>query len=40
MKARIKLDENLGLRGAKILEAAGHDVVTVVDQELTASTDF
>lgn len=36
---KIKLDENLGLRGRDVLAAAGHDVATVVDQDLARSDD-
>jgi hypothetical protein len=31
---KLKLDENLGLRGRDLLTAAGHDVCTVPQQEL------
>lgn len=36
---RIKLDENLGTRGAHLFRASGHDVVTVADQGLCAAAD-
>ena len=36
---KLKLDENLGLRGREICAAAGHDVSTVVEQNLTSSPD-
>jgi hypothetical protein len=35
----IKLDENLGRRGAAQLRAAGHDTTTVFDQGLTSASD-
>ncbi len=36
---KIKLDENLGTRGADFLRSAGHDVMTVLDQQLQGCTD-
>lgn len=36
---KLKLDENLGLRGKAILADAGHDVCTVVEQLLTGFED-
>ena len=36
---KLKLDENLGLRGKHVLDAAGHDACTVAAQQLTAADD-
>ena len=36
---KLKLDENLGLRGKSILASAGHDVCTVFEQSLTCYED-
>jgi predicted nuclease of predicted toxin-antitoxin system len=36
---RLKLDENLGHRGAELLNAAGFDVATVYEQGLASATD-
>lgn len=36
---KFKLDENIGRRGLDLLQAAGHDVVTVRDQGLGGATD-
>ncbi len=36
---KLKLDENIGRRGLELLNAAGHDVMTVRDQQLQGSRD-
>lgn len=36
---QLKLDENLGKRGQELLSAAGHDVTTVVEQQLAGAGD-
>jgi predicted nuclease of predicted toxin-antitoxin system len=36
---KVKLDENLGTRGAQSLRQAGHDVATVYEQSLAGSKD-
>ena len=36
---KVELDENLGTRGAQILEAGGCDVLTVVVESLCSSSD-
>ncbi len=35
---KLKLDENIGRQGAELLRQAGHDVASVVEQGLTATT--
>ena len=36
---KIKLDENIGRRGVELLRLAGHDVMTVRDQNLQGARD-
>jgi len=36
---KIKLDENIGRRGVELLRSAGHDVMTVQEQNLQGSRD-
>jgi predicted nuclease of predicted toxin-antitoxin system len=36
---KLKLDENLGSRGAELFRQAGHDVYTVPEQDLCSATD-
>ena len=36
---KVKLDENLGLLGKSLLEADGHDVMTVAEQRLIGAQD-
>jgi predicted nuclease of predicted toxin-antitoxin system len=36
---KFKLDENLGLLGKALLEAEGHDVMTVAEQRLSGAAD-
>lgn len=36
---KLKLDENLGRRGAELFRARGHDAATVWEQNLTSASD-
>lgn len=36
---KLKLDENLGSRGAKLFQQAGHDVATVPEQKMASAAD-
>jgi predicted nuclease of predicted toxin-antitoxin system len=36
---KVKLDENLGTAGAEFLTAAGFDVATIAQQQLTSAPD-
>ena len=36
---KIKLDENLGLLGKSLLEADGHDVMTIAEQQMSGAAD-
>ncbi|HJU11388.1 MAG TPA: DUF5615 family PIN-like protein [Candidatus Binataceae bacterium] len=36
---KLKLDENIGTRGRELLVQAGHDVTTVVEQNLVSASD-
>ncbi len=36
---RFRLDENLDIRLTRIISAAGHEVLTVYDEDLTAASD-
>ena len=39
MKLKLKLDENIGIVGKALLEADGHDVMTVAEQGLSGAMD-
>ena len=36
---KLKLDENIGKRGSRLLSLAGHDVITVPEQNLCSAAD-
>ena len=36
---KLKLDENLGLLGKSLLEADGHDVMTIAEQKMSGAAD-
>ncbi len=36
---KFKLDENLGSRGKALLEAEGHDVMTIAEQQMSGAQD-
>ena len=36
---KLRLDENLSRRAADLIRAAGHDAITVADQELRGAAD-
>jgi len=36
---KIKLDENLGFLGKSLLQADGHDVLTIADQQMSGAED-
>jgi len=39
ISTKLKLDENLGTRGADVFSSAGHDVTTVAQQNMTSASD-